>query len=160
MQEFIGAMVRFSTALTIYSIQQVRQGVNDLASTPISLDRMREAMDSATNSLRDKIDDSQKTTFNSVTTFSEDVIAKTCEAMRDNVPDASQLLKNTGDMLRRSASVFQRSSAAPTESAGAAEPAASASFAEAQEAEPVRRASKRRKPSGGSGEPQPAADVL
>src|SRR5262245_39259886 len=159
MQEFIGAMVRFSTALTIYSIQQVRHGVSELVATPMSMDRVREAMDSATNSLRSKIDDSQKTTFNSVTTFSDEMLAKTCEAVRDNVPDAGQLLRNTGDMLRRSASVFQRSSA-ESASAGPAEPAASAAAPETEE-EPVRRSPKRgRRSSGGSGEPQPAADVL
>ena len=48
MQEFIGAMVRFSTALTIYGIQQVRHGVNELVTTPMNLERVREAMDSAT----------------------------------------------------------------------------------------------------------------
>jgi hypothetical protein len=164
MQEFIGAMVRFSTALTIYGIQQVRHGVNELVTTPMNLERVREAMDSATNSIRSKIDDSQKTTFNSVTTFSEDVLAKTCEKVRENVPDASLLLRNTGDMLRRSASVFNRSAAATAdssehESAGSASSASASP--EAEEAEPVRRAAKRgRRGSGGSGEPQPAADVL
>src|SRR5262245_27812045 len=159
MQEFIGAMVRFSTALTIYSIQQVRNGVSELVATPISMDRVREAMDSATNSLRSKIDDSQKTTYNSVTTFSEDILTKTCDAVRDSVPNASQLLRNTGDALRRSASVFRRSAEATTE-VGPDEPvSASSSAPETEEAEPVHR-TRRRRPSCGSGEPQPAADVL
>src|SRR5262245_66120218 len=131
MQEFIGAMVRFSTALTIYSIQQVRNGVSELVATPISMDRVREAMDSATNSLRSKIDDSQKTTYNSVTTFSEDVLTRTCDAVRESVPNASQMLRSTGDALRRGASVFQRGSAETAE-AGPAEATASASTAETE----------------------------
>lgn len=149
MQEFIGAMVRFSTALTIYGIQQVRHGVNELVSSPMTVDRMREAMDSATNSLRTKIDESQKTAFNSATTFSDDFVAKTCETVRNSVPDASEMLRNTGDVLRRSAekysSVFR--------SNAAAQPAE-------QEAQPEASESNRSGRRGRSGEPQPAADVL
>jgi hypothetical protein len=34
MQEFIGSMVRFSTALTLYGLQQVRHGVSEITATP------------------------------------------------------------------------------------------------------------------------------
>lgn len=136
MQEFIGAMVRFSTALTLFGLQQVRNAASVMMEAPMNLNKMREAMDSAASSLSSRIDDTQKTTLNSMTTLGADVVSKTCDAMKNAVPNPSEVLKTTGDVLRRTAenvtSVLQRT----TGEGSASEPLVA------------------------SGEPQAAADVL
>jgi hypothetical protein len=137
MQELIGSMVRFSTALTLFGLQQMRYAMSAMVETPMSLDRFRQAVDSAANALTAKIDDQQKTTLNSVNTLSADVIAKTYDSVKNTVADPGRVLRATSDALRRTAetctSVLNR-----TTSAAAGNPA----------------------PATGSGEPQPAADVL
>jgi hypothetical protein len=136
MQEFLGAMVRFSTALTLFGLQQVRNAASVMMEAPMNLNRMREAMDSATNSLSAKIDDSQKTTLNSMTTLGADVVSRTCETLKNAVPNPNDVLRTTGEVLRRTTenvtSVLNRSAGADSDS----------------------------KPAAASGEPQAAADVL
>ena len=136
MQELIGSMVRFSTALTLFGLQQVRNAATMMMESPMNLDRMREAVDAATNSLSSRIDDTQKTTLNSMTTLGADVLAKTYDTMKNAVPDPTQVLKSTGEVLRKTAeacgSVLNRTAAGTGDSGRAA----------------------------ASGEPQAAADVL
>jgi len=102
MQNLITSMVRFSTALTLFSLEQIEQTVSvvegdtTLAKT---MDRFEEALNSLTDVLTAKMDDSKKETLNSVVNTSEDLVKRTMDSAK--VLDPRDMLKAGNDLLQK-----------------------------------------------------------
>ncbi len=101
MQDVINSMVRFSAAVTLFSLQQVQNAVSAAVDAQNGLDKVREVFDSATNALTAHIDESQKTTLNSVTSLSSDLVSRTWDTFKMSALDPRQVLQTTGDIVRK-----------------------------------------------------------
>lgn len=131
MQSLIVSMMRFSAAVTLFSMEQLQNSLNvvegeeDLSKT---MERFENALDSLTEALVNRIDDKKKDTLKSVTRMSEDVVGKTMDGM--TVMDPREVLRATNDLIQKTTDatadwVSKAASAVEkaTESSKSAEPA-------------------------------------
>jgi hypothetical protein len=102
MQKLIVSMVRFTTALALYGLEQVQttaflaQGGQDLFKV---LDKFEIALNSLTEALIDKIDDSKRGTLRSVTNMTEDVVSKSFDSV--TVMDPRSVLRLTNEFWQK-----------------------------------------------------------
>jgi GTPase involved in cell partitioning and DNA repair len=102
MQNLMIAMMRFSAAVTLYGMEQVQKSMNvvdggeDMSK---AMDRLEKTLNSLTDTLVNKIDDSKKETLKSVTKMSEDVIGKTMDGV--SMMDPREVLKATNDLMQK-----------------------------------------------------------
>ena len=102
MQNLLVAMMRFSAAVTLYGMEQIQKSMNivdggeDLTK---AMDRLEKTLNSLTDTLVGKIDDSKKDTLKSVTKMSEDVIGRTWDGM--SMMDPREVLKATNDLVQK-----------------------------------------------------------
>ena len=103
MERLILSMVRFSTALTLYGIEQVQttmyvtQGGQDLFKV---VDKFEITLNSLTEVLADRIDHSKQETLKSVGEMAEGVLQKSFESI--NLIDPREVLRATSDFVQRS----------------------------------------------------------
>jgi hypothetical protein len=102
MQNLMIALMRFSAAVTLYGMEQVQKSMNvvdggeDLSK---AMDRLEKTLNSLTDTLVNKIDDSKRETLKSVTKMSEDVIGKTMDGV--SMMDPREVLKATNDLMQK-----------------------------------------------------------
>ncbi len=115
MQKLIISMVRLTAVMTLYGIEQL-QTTSDLTQSGQSflkvLDKFELALDSMTDALADKIDDSKKGTLKSVTNMTEEIVGRSFDGA--NLMDPRSLLRMTGTLWQKSSDalseLFGRSS--------------------------------------------------
>jgi len=106
MSNLIASMARFSTAMTLFGVEQVERTMNivsggkDLAT---SVEELEKTLDSLTDVLMGKIDDKKKETLNSVSKMAEESINRTMEGME--VVDPREVLKASTDLLQKTSDV-------------------------------------------------------
>jgi hypothetical protein len=101
MQDVINSMVRFSGAVTLFSLQQFQNAISAVADSENGLEKVRKALDSASKALTSHIDESQKTALNSITNLSSDLVSRTFDTFKVSALDPRQVLETTGDIVRR-----------------------------------------------------------
>jgi hypothetical protein len=107
MQKLIVSMVRFTTALTLYGLEQVQtttyvaRAGQDLFKV---LDKLEITLNSLTEALIDKIDDSKRGTLRSVTDITEDVVGKSFDSV--NMMDPRSLLRLTDEFWNKTSDVL------------------------------------------------------
>jgi hypothetical protein len=95
MEELMRSMVRFSAALTAFGLQQLQNAFSNPRQSLKSVDQLQEAMDSVTQSLTSRIDESEKTAMNSMVSIGSDLVAKTVGA----VETSAEMVKKGADTL-------------------------------------------------------------
>lgn len=105
MQNLINSMVRFSAAISLFSLEQLERAVSAIqgdAALSKTMDNFEEAMNAMTDVLTSKIDADKKETLSSVTSASEDMVKRTLDGMR--VLDPREMMKASNDLLKRTTS--------------------------------------------------------
>jgi len=103
MQKLIVSVVRFTTALTLYGIEQIQtvsyvtQSGQDLFKV---LDKFEIALDSLTEALVDQIDESKRDTLKSVTNIAEEVVSRSFDSV--NLIDPRGVLRMAGVLWQKS----------------------------------------------------------
>jgi hypothetical protein len=103
MQNLLVSIMRFSTAVTLYSFEQIQssmnivQGGQDLNQV---LDKFQGALDSLSDVFVANIGEKKKDTLKSITTMTEDLVRKSFDGM--SILDPREVMKNTTDMIRDS----------------------------------------------------------
>ncbi len=103
MRDLIVSMLRLSTAVTLYGLEQLESTMNltrqgqDLNQM---LDKIKTTFDSISDVLAQNVAGEKKDTLKSVTEMAEDVVKKSFDGM--SFVDPREVMKTTTDLLRQS----------------------------------------------------------
>lgn len=102
MEKLIVSMMRFSTAITLFGMEQLENAMNTVSGgedISKSIDRFRQTLDSFTNAVVKEIDPKKRETLNSVTSMSEEAVHRTFEGM--TVIDPREVLRTTSELVKK-----------------------------------------------------------
>jgi len=128
------SMLRFSAALTLYSVEQLERSLNvveggaDLSKT---IQGFEQTLDSLSEVLMREMDEKKKETLQSVSKASRDMVGRTMEGME--IMDPREVIKASSDLLQKTSDVTAKW---VTKAAEAMEKAAQ-SVKPAEEAQPA-----------------------
>jgi chemotaxis regulatin CheY-phosphate phosphatase CheZ len=103
MQKLIVSMVRFTTAVTLYGLEQIQtvsyltQGGQDLFKV---LDKFEIALDSLTEALVDNIDESKRDTLKSVANIAEEAVNRSFDSV--DMIDPRRVLRMADKLWQKS----------------------------------------------------------
>jgi|SRR5579885_3333190 len=106
MSNLIASVARFSTAMTLFGVEQVERAMNvvgggkDLSK---SVDELERTFNSLTDVLLSKMDKKKKETLESVSKMTEETINRTMDGME--VADPREMLKASTDFLQKTSDV-------------------------------------------------------
>lgn len=132
MDKFLVSMMRFSTAMTLFGLEQVQGAVTSMGSgedLTASMERMRKAMDAFSEAVMGQVDDGKKETLETVARVSEDTMRRAFAGVASSMVDPREMVRMTTDMVKKTSdSVVQwmGSGPAPAESGGEPKAAAEA----------------------------------
>ena len=124
MQDLINSIVRFSAAMTLFSMQQMQNAVGAATDSQAALTKFREALDSVTDAIASQLDENKKPTLDSMANLGNDLVDRTWETMKVPAMDPRQVLDTTGEIMKKTSDslasmVKKANSAASSESASA-----------------------------------------
>lgn len=130
MDKFLVSMMRFSTAMTLFGLEQVQGAVTSVGTgddLTASMERMRKAMDAFSEAVMGQVDDSKRETLETVTRVSEDTMRRAFAGVASSMVDPREMVRMTTDMVKKTSdSVVQwMGTGSPAAEAGG-EPAAAA----------------------------------
>lgn len=131
MQDLINSIVRFSAAMTLFSMQQMQNAIGAAADSQVALTKFRDALDSITGAITSQLDENKKPTLDSMAHLGTDIVDRTWDTMNVAAMDPRQVLQTTGDLMKKTseslAGMMKKQEAAATPPpAGEPQPAASA----------------------------------
>jgi conjugal transfer/entry exclusion protein len=100
------SMLRFSAALTLYSVEQLERSLNvveggaDLSKT---IQGFEQTLDSLSEVLMREMDEKKKETLQSVSKASRDMVGRTMEGME--IMDPREVIKASSDLLQKTSDV-------------------------------------------------------
>ncbi|MEQ1945605.1 MAG: hypothetical protein ABL995_00345 [Bryobacteraceae bacterium] len=100
MREFMNAMVRFSAALTAFGWHQTTIAIAAPAQMLGGVRQIKEAMDAASEVLRDNVDEGQKQVFSSIVGVSTGLVARTVGMVDASLFDPSRIVQTTMGIAR------------------------------------------------------------
>jgi len=106
MTDLIVSMLRFSTALTLYSVEQLEKSMNVVeggSELGKAVDAFEKTLDSLTDVLMKEMDQKKKDTLDSVSKASKDMVSRTLEGM--DLMDPRQVMKASSDLLQKTSDV-------------------------------------------------------
>lgn len=106
MTNLVVSMLRFSTALTLYGVEQLENSLN-MVEGGADLNKTIKGFEKTMNSLSDvllrEMDEKKKETVQSVSRVSEDVVSRTLEGME--ILDPREVIKASSDLLQKTTEV-------------------------------------------------------
>ncbi len=102
MRETIYSMIRFSSAFTMFGLEQIENAMCAPTDTRAALTRLRRTLDSMTETLSSKLDNSKKDALDSMSEAQIDMLDRTVSAANldaVNMDTATNILKRTSDSL-------------------------------------------------------------
>jgi len=102
--KFLVSMMRFSTAMTLFGLEQVQGAVTSVGSgedMTAPLERMRQTMDAFSDAVMNHVDESKRETLDTVTRVSEDTVHRAFSGVGATITDPREMVKNTADMMKR-----------------------------------------------------------
>jgi hypothetical protein len=106
MRELFSSMMRFSGAVTMFSMEQVQNAIYAPADTQAALTKMRESLDAMSQSLASKMDDSKRAALDSMSKVQTDIVDRTLEMV--SMDSAGEFMQKTSASL---SNVVSRSAA-------------------------------------------------
>lgn len=104
MEKFLVSMMRFSTAMTLFGLEQVQTAVTSVGSgddLTSALKQMQEAMDAFSSAVMGQVDDGKKETLETVTKVSEDTVKRAFSGVSSSMIDPREALRVTTDMIKK-----------------------------------------------------------
>ena len=101
MQDLINSVVRFSAAMTLFSMQQLQNAVGAATDSQGSINKFRDALDSITNAITSQMDDSNKSAANSMSKLGTEMVDRTWDAMNVRALDPREVMQTTGNVMRK-----------------------------------------------------------
>ena len=101
MQDLINSIVRFSAAMTLFSMQQMQNAVGAATDTNQGLGKFRDALDAITDAVTSQLDENKKPTLNSMSNLGHDIVDRTWDAMNVSALDPREVLDTTSDLMKK-----------------------------------------------------------
>ena len=124
MQDLINSIVKFSAAMTLFSMQQMQNAVGAAADTQVALTKFRDALDAITNAIASQLDENKKPTLDSMSHLGTDIVDRTWETMNVSALDPRQVLQTTGDLMKKTSESIAGLVKKPGSTESTSEPAA------------------------------------
>ena len=105
MQELINSIVRLSAAATMYGMQQVQTTVGGF-DTKESIDNLRSVIDGVTATLTAKLDENKKSTVDSISNASSEVVGRTWTVLNVDAMKPKEVANTASDFVRRTSDAF------------------------------------------------------
>jgi hypothetical protein len=100
MQELLNSLVRFSAAVTVLGMQEVKNAAGLVSAKPSeSLEKLKSTVDRLTDAVSSHIEDSAKPSVDNIAGMPHDFYARSEALGRDVLQNTSDLVKNTTDWL-------------------------------------------------------------
>jgi len=101
MQDLINSMVKFSAAMTLFSMQQMQNVVDAATDTDDALNKFRDALDAVTNAIKGQLDENKKPTLDSLSNLGTDIVDRTWDTVDGSVMDPRKVLRTTSDLMKK-----------------------------------------------------------
>lgn len=122
MQDIAVSMMKFSTAMTMFGVQQVQNAVQVFSNSPAGQDKFRHALDAVTEALTAELNGSNKSAQTNISDLGEKVIDRAASAMDIPAMDPRIVMKAAADIMQKATEAF--TGAMPGEKKAAPSPAA------------------------------------
>src|SRR6266571_5891060 len=131
LRELTSSMMRFSNAVTLFSMQQMQNALGAVTDSQALINRFCGALDAISNTLSTQIDASKKSTLDSMTRTGAEMVDRTMDSMYVRALNPREILDTTADVMRKTtdsmADIVKRATAPATHSdSSAGEPEAAA----------------------------------
>ncbi len=151
-REMTASMLRFTNAVTLFSMQQVQNALGAMTDSQAAINQFCDTLDSLSRALSGRIDDSKKSTLDRMTKTGADIVDRTFETFNAPALDPREVIQTTTDMMRKTTdSVADMMRRSDRERASSDRERATSEKAERDAA---------RDRAAGSSEPQSAAEAL
>jgi hypothetical protein len=104
-QDLINSFVRLSAAMTVYSVQQMQSAVDTLDPKDSAV-RLKQMLDFMSDALTAQIDDSKKSTVESMSKIGADVVGRTFDALNVLALKAGEKTASPADIPKAAEEVF------------------------------------------------------
>jgi hypothetical protein len=131
LRELTSSMIRFSNAVTLFSMQQMQNALGAVTDSQALISRFCGALDAISNTLSTQIDAAKKSTLDSMTRTGAEMVDRTMDSMYVRALNPREILDTTADAMRKTtdsiADIVKRATAPATHSdSSAGEPEAAA----------------------------------
>ena len=131
LRELTSSMIRFSNAVTLFSMQQMQNAFGAVTDSQALINRFCGALDAISNTLSTQIDAAKKSTLESMTRTGTEMVDRTIDSMYVRALNPHEILDTTADVMRNTtdsmADIVKRATAPATHSdSSAGEPEAAA----------------------------------
>lgn len=100
MRDLVSSLMRFSGAVTMFGLEQVQNAVSAPADTHAAIVRLSQTLDSMSESLISKMDDSKKAALASMSAAQTEMLGRTFTAVDAvNLDAAGEFMKKTSESL-------------------------------------------------------------
>lgn len=125
MEKLIVSMMRFSTAVTLFGIEQLQSAMNSMTGGEDlnkTVDRLTQAMNAVTNAMAKELDEQKRQTLGSITSASEEAVNRTFQGMNLGMLDPREVLRTSTDLMKKTSDSVNSWVQRSTDNEGADEP--------------------------------------
>jgi hypothetical protein len=101
MQEMFVSMMKFSTAITMFGLQQVQTAAEALTDTDAAQTKFRESLDAITAALTAQLDATNRSATKSMSDLGATLVDRTMSVMDVPAMDPRKVIKTASDVLRK-----------------------------------------------------------
>src|SRR6266851_5417282 len=130
LRELTSSMIRFTKAVTLFSMQQMQNALGALTDSQAVINRFCGALDAISNTLSTQIDASKKSTLDSMSRTGSEMVDRTMDAMNVQALNPREILDTTADVMRKTtdsmADIVRRATGPASHNDSSSEPEAAA----------------------------------
>src|ERR1700739_2418611 len=101
LRELTSSMIRFTNAVTLFSMQQMQNAVGAVTDSQTVINSFCGALDAISNTLSTQIDATKKSTLESMTKTSDEMMDRTMGAMNAQSLNPKDIIDTTTDVMRK-----------------------------------------------------------
>jgi hypothetical protein len=101
MQDVFVSVLKFSTAVTMFGMQQVQNAAGAITDTDAAQTKFRESLDAVTAALTAQLDATNRSATKSITDLGSTLVDRTMSAMDMPAMDPRNMMKTASDVLRK-----------------------------------------------------------
>ncbi len=101
MQELVNSMVKFSAAMTMFGMQQMRNTAEMAVEPQAAMKKFQASIDAVTGALGSTLDEPNKQGADKMSKVGADLVDRTWDAMNVSAFDPRELMQTTVDLLRK-----------------------------------------------------------
>ena len=101
LRELTSSMIRFTNAVTLFSMQQMQNALGAVTDSQALINRFCGALDAISNALSTQIDVSEKSALDSMTQTGAEMVDRTMDALYVQALNPREILDTTAEVMRK-----------------------------------------------------------